>query len=525
MTARILIVDDVPANLSALSDTLEPEGYQILVARSGEQALETAARARPDLILLDVMMPGLDGYETCRRLKASEATRGVPVIFLTVHDEVEKVVEGFRAGGVDYVGKPFQTEELLSRIQTHLRIHFLSAELERKNQQLQAEINERRRAEEEVRRLAGREAGRWGVGSFIGQSAAIRGVIEAIQKVHQFTSVNVLITGESGTGKELVARAIHFEGPAGRAPFVPVNCSAIPGELAESSFFGHVKGAFTGAVNDRPGYFEQADGGTLFLDEVGDLPLALQGKLLRALEDGLVAPVGSARTTKHVTFRVLSATNVDLQPEIEAGRFRADLYFRLSGFSLPVPALREHKEDLPSLANHFLERLATEMGMRPPRLNAAALAALDDYDYPGNVRELKNLIERALIESGGGEVGPEHLHFLYPHASTAGPTVPRDTGRGESSGTPPDPPGFRAPSDEARILEHVRQHGGINNAVCRDLLGVGIQRACYLLRKLHRAGLLAREHSRRSALYRPHEPDPGRCGGDRPGTASSAPAR
>ena len=273
MTARILIVDDVPANLSALSDTLEPEGYQILVARSGEQALETAARARPDLILLDVMMPGMNGYETCRRLKAGEATRGIPVIFLTVHDEVEKVVEGFRAGGVDYVGKPFQTEELLSRIQTHLKIHFLSAELERKNAQLQAEINERRRAEEEVRLLARREAGRWGVGAFVGQSAAIRGVIEEIRKLHAFTSVHVLITGESGTGKELVARAIHFEGPAARAPFVAVNCSAIPEELAESSFFGHVKGAFTHAVNDRAGYVEQADGGTLCLDEVPAGPL------------------------------------------------------------------------------------------------------------------------------------------------------------------------------------------------------------------------------------------------------------
>jgi len=500
MTAKILIVDDVPANLSALSDTLEPEGYEILVARSGPKALETAARAQPDLILLDVMMPGLDGYETCRRLKANERTRGIPVIFLTVHDEVERVVEGFRAGGVDYVGKPFQTEELLSRIQTHLKIHFLSLELERKNEQLQAEVNERRRAEAEVRTLARREAAPWGLGALVGQSASMHRMIEEIRKLLQFTSVHVLITGESGTGKELVARAIHFEGPTARGPFVAVNCSAIPEELAESCFFGHVKGAFTNAVQERAGYFEQADGGTLFLDEVGDLPPSLQGNLLRVLEDGLVAPVGSSQT-KHVTFRVLSATNVDLQPEIEAKRFRADLYFRLNGFSLALPALREHKEDLPLLACHFLERLATEMGMRPPALTPNALAALAAYDYPGNVRELKNLIERALIESGGGQIGPEHLHFVYPGAEPA--SAPKDCAAShpERAGKTGSRQGLAEASDEARILEHVRQHGGINNAECRDLLRIGIQRASYLLRKLHRTGLLVREHSRKSANY------------------------
>ncbi|HRZ57523.1 MAG TPA: sigma 54-interacting transcriptional regulator, partial [Candidatus Paceibacterota bacterium] len=258
--------------------------------------------------------------------------------------------------------------------------------------------------------------------------------------------------------------------------------------------------AFTNAVQERAGYFEQADGGTLFLDEVGDLPPSLQGNLLRVLEDGLVAPVGSSQT-KHVTFRVLSATNVDLQPEIEAKRFRADLYFRLNGFSLALPALREHKEDLPLLACHFLERLATEMGMRPPALTPNALAALAAYDYPGNVRELKNLIERALIESGGGQIGPEHLHFVYPGAEPA--SAPKDCAAShpERAGKTGSRQCVAEASDEARILEHVRQHGGINNAECRDLLRIGIQRASYLLRKLHRTGLLVREHSRKSANY------------------------
>lgn len=285
-----------------------------------------------------------------------------------------------------------------------------------------------------------------------------------------------------------------------RGPFVPVNCSAIPEDLAESSFFGHVRGAFTGAVAERQGYFEQADGGTLFLDEVGDLPLALQGKLLRVLEDGIIAPVGSART-KRVTFRVLSATNVELQPEIEAGGFRQDLYFRLNGFSLAVPALREHKEDLPLLAGHFLQRLATEMGMRPPRMNAEALAALSAYDYPGNIRELKNLIERALIESGGGTISAEHLQFVYQRAEPRPEELNRGDLRRVSLGPAASRSLFPDGSDEGKVLAHVRRHGSINNSECRNLLQVGIQRACYLLRKIQRAGLLVRDHSRKSAQY------------------------
>jgi len=501
MIAKILLVDDVPANLNALSDMLEPEGYHILAARSGQQAIDAATRNRPDLILLDVMMPGLDGYETCRRLKANEATRSIPVIFLTVQDEVEKMVEGFRAGGVDYVTKPFQADELLIRIQTHLKVHFLSQELQRKNEQLQAEIDQRRRAEDQVSTLSRREAERWGIGGLIGQSESIRRVLDDVRKVHPFTSVNVLIAGESGTGKELVARAIHYEGPMARGPFVPVNCSAIPGELAESSFFGHVKGGFTGAVADRKGYFEQADGGTLFLDEVGDLSMALQGKLLRVLEDGVITPVGAAKD-KHVTFRVLSATNVDLQSEIEAGRLRQDLYFRLNGFSLWLPPLREHKEDLPLLAEHFLQRLATEMGMRPPQLSAEAQTALAAYDFPGNVRELKNLLERALIESGGGVIGPEHLRFVYTREEgnppPPNPSYDRSTPASPRAGRRLFPEG----SDEAKVLTYVRERGSINNSECRDLLQVGIQRACYLLRKLHRSGLVIRDHSRKSAQYR-----------------------
>jgi DNA-binding NtrC family response regulator len=510
--AKVLIVDDVPANLNILSDALEPAGYEVLAARSGEAALDLALHSRPDLILLDVMMPAWDGFETCRRLKADASTRDIPVLFVTARDETQSVLEGFQAGGVDYLTKPVQTEEVLIRVRTHLQIHFLARELARrnqaldatnqelarKNQELQAEIDQRRRAEQKVSALCQREAERWDLSKFIGQSGEFRRIVEEVGKVQRFTGTSVLISGESGTGKELIARAIHFGGPLLEGPFLPVNCSAIPRELAESMFFGHLRGAFSGAIADHKGYFEQAHEGTLFLDEIGDMPLELQAKLLRVLEDGLIVPIGAAKE-KRVAVRVLAGTNVDLQAEVEAGKFRKDLYFRLAGFTIDVPPLRERREDVPLLANHFLRRLASEMGMAEPRLSAEAIAALEQYDFPGNVRELKNLIERSLIESGGGEVRAEHLHFCF---SRARPGLP--PGAGERFGQTAEV--SKAPSllgsDEEKVLAYVREAGSINNSQCRDLLAVGLHRACYLLRKLHRAGLLNRDHSRRSAQYR-----------------------
>jgi DNA-binding NtrC family response regulator len=491
--ARILIVDDVPANLNVLGDALEPEGYEILVARSGEAALESARTNRPDLILLDVMMPGMDGFETCRRLKAMEVTRNIPVIFVTARDEIRSVLEGFEVGGVDYVAKPLQTKELLTRVRTHLRLHLLAEELRRKNQELQAEIDQRRRAEEQVSVLTHREADAWGLSGLIGQSESFRRTLEQVQKVQRFRTTNVMIVGESGTGKELIARAIHYAEPLPKGPFVPVNCAAIPRDLAESSFFGHVKGAFSGATCDHKGFFEQAQEGTLFLDEIGDMPLDLQVKLLRVLEDGKVVPVGGVKE-RQVTLRVLAGTNVDLQADIERGRFRQDLFFRLAGFTMEVPPLRERRNDIVLLARHFLRKFSSEMGMPPPELTAEALAPLEQYDYPGNVRELKNLIERALIESGGGAITSEHLHFTR---SACGPDKPADTG----SVVPLARRRFPESSDEGRILAHLETQGSINNSECRDLLGVGLYRACYLLRKLHRAGVLERQHSRRSAQY------------------------
>lgn len=495
----ILVVDDAPANLNLLSDALEQAGYRIQAAPSGEVALRIVQRARPDLILLDIVMPGINGIETCRRLKQREATREIPVVFITAQDETKSLVEGFRAGGVDYITKPFVVDEALARVRTHVTLHRQAEELRRANEALRAEIEGRHRAETSLKaatdrltELSRREAERWGLSNFIGRSAAFEALLEELRKLHQFgANTNVLITGESGSGKEWIARAAHYGGARASGPFVAMNCSAIPDELAESLLFGHVKGAFTGATSDRKGCFEQADGGSLFLDEIGDMPGSLQVKLLRVLETGIVTPVGG-HEERRVDTRVIAATNAELLSAVAEGRFRNDLYFRLARFTIEVPSLRERREDIPLLAGHFIERLAAEMGMPKPSITPEAMEALIQHDYPGNIRELKNLIERALIETGGEAIQTEHLRFVSGLPAGKGSLTEA------SSATPPD----RKSSDEDRILEWARTRGSINNTECRELLQVGMQRACYLLRKLHLAGKLERDHSGRWAVYR-----------------------
>ncbi len=421
---RVLIIDDTPANIRLLTDALEPRGHGIFAASSGDAGLKIAARAQPDLILLDVVMPGLNGFETCRALKEDPALRDIPVLFITAKGETQNVLQGFQAGAVDYILKPFQAEEVISRVETHLRISRLTRELAARNAELEAEVVRRRAAEdarvvseEKLSTLTAREAQRWGVAGFIGRSKVLGRIVEDIEKLQHFGRTSVLITGESGTGKELVARAIHHRSPRAEAPFVAVNCVAVPGELAESVFFGHVKGAFTGATGDRKGYFELADGGTLFLDEIGDMPAALQAKLLRVLEDGEVTPVGAMQPRK-VDVRVLAATNATLPAKIADGTFRQDLFFRLARFTVETPPLRERPEDIAVLAAHFLGLFAAEMGRPSPTLTPEARAVLETHPFPGNVRELKNAIERALILSGGGPIRREHLQLLGAPGAT-----------------------------------------------------------------------------------------------------------
>ena len=512
--AKILVVDDVAANRNLLSHTLESAGYTVSAAPSGEVALEIAHLDVPDLVLLDIILPGLDGFEVCRQLNASERMRRTPVIFITAKDEPPSVVEGFRAGGVDYITKPFQADEVLARVETHLRISRLTQALAEKNtelaaanEKLQNEIDcrrlaedARRAADEQLSIYASREAERWGIAGFVGSSPTLRRILEDVRRLQTVGATSVLITGESGTGKELIARAIHFGGVKAGGPFLPVNCSAIPDELAESTLFGHVRGAFTGAHTDRKGCFELAHGGTLFLDEISEMPVALQPKLLRVLEDGMVLPVGATQE-RRVDTRILAASNADFRQLLGAGRFRQDLYFRLARFTVEVPPLRERWEDIPLLVEHFLKLFAREMNLSKPALSGPALAALQAYDFPGNVRELKNIVERSLIESGGAEITSEHLHLLNPArgaiADDAGTTT--HLGSAASQGGRTYAP---AMSDEDRILAYVHQHGTINNTECRQLLSVGMHRAWYLLHKMHQDGQLKQESGRRWAQYR-----------------------
>jgi len=549
MNPNILIVDDMPENLKILRDTLEPENYRIVVASNGKLALRAVARALPDIILLDVVMPGMDGYEVCRQLKQNHETAHIPVIFITVRADDESLMEGFRVGGVDYITKPFKKEELLTRVETHLKIGRLmqellqkNRELQEKNRVLQEEISRREQAEksqqqaekareqaeyalqkadEQLSMISQQEVQRWGITGFVGKSKTIGKILADVRKLQSAGTTNVLITGESGTGKELIARAIHFGGTRAKGPFIPLNCPAIPSELAESTLFGHIRGAFTGANKDRKGCFELADGGTLFLDEIGDMPLLLQAKLLRVMEDGCIVPVGGTHE-KHVDVRILAATNQALRANVAEGTFRNDLYFRLAQFCVNAPPLRERKEDIPLLTEHFLSMFATEMGMphQAFTLSPEAKEALEAYHFPGNVRELKNIIEHALlIMSGESVIKPEHLRFIdVSDVPTSSPPTPEQNAehpadterlkelvikRSQKSKEESEEPSEM--TNEEKVLAYIKEHGSINNSECQHLLSVNLRHASYLLNKLCQYGLLERKGKRRWARYYPHQ--------------------
>ena len=358
------------------------------------------------------MMPDIDGFETCRRLKANPATADIPVVFLTALIDTAEKVKGFEAGAVDYLTKPFQYDEVLVRVRTHLRLREVERELHEANRSLETRVEERteelRKALGELEKLKQRlqaenvylqeELGA-DMRSVVGSSAALRGVLEKVERVAR-SDTSVLITGETGTGKELVARAVHDASPRRERPMVKLNCAAISAGLVESELFGHVKGAFTGASDKHVGRFLLADGGTLFLDEVSELPLDTQVKLLRVLQEREFEPVGSSKTQR-VDVRVIAATNRRLEDQIAAGKFRSDLFYRLSVFPIDVPPLRARREDIAALTEHFIDRFARKLGRRIAGLAPGALDALLAHDWPGNVRELQNTIERALISSPG----------------------------------------------------------------------------------------------------------------------------
>jgi two-component system, NtrC family, response regulator AtoC len=400
---RFLIVDDDPRMRRVLQILARKIGFEPEAAGSADEALASFRSQRCDVVVTDLKMPGKGGIEFLHELREIDAD--VPVIVLTAHGTVATAVEAMKLGALDYLQKPFDVDALelvIRRALDHSRYRLENRFL---------------------REQAGPAAG---VGDLIGGSPAMVPIFDLVRQIAPTRSA-VLITGETGTGKELVARAIHDLSPRKEKLFVPLNCTAIPADLLESELFGHVRGAFSGAQSDRVGKFQAADEGTLFLDEIGDMDVRLQPKLLRVLQEGVIEPLGTNRRIP-VDVRIVASTNRDLEVAMRDGRFREDLYFRLSVFHVKLPPLRERAEDVPALAQSFLAEFARELGKPSLRLDLAAAALLRDYSWPGNVRELRNLMERAAVLSGG-EVGAALIRSFLPAQASNGTSTDHDLER------------------------------------------------------------------------------------------------
>lgn len=375
--AKILIIDDERAIRNTLKEILEFEGYTVEVAENGRAGLDRALTGAYDLIFTDIKMPEMDGMEFMAKYRegmAQQNSEEAPVVVITGHGSVDTAVEALKGGAFDFIQKPLDLNRLLLTTKHALEHKSLIQE----TKVLRKKVGKRNQ--------------------MIGESAAIERVRTIINKVAP-TEARVLITGSNGTGKEVVAHLIYENSQRAKGPMVEVNCAAIPSELIESELFGHIKGSFTGAVKDRAGKFEQADGGTLFLDEIGDMSLSAQTKVLRALQENEITRVGSDKTIK-VNVRVIAATNKDLKAEIEKGNFREDLYHRLNVIPIHVPDLKDRKEDIPLLVNHFVQQICAEQGWKVKSINDEAIQALQQHNWPGNIRELRNVIERLIILSG-----------------------------------------------------------------------------------------------------------------------------
>ena len=383
MKSRILVIDDESAIRDSLKMILEYDGYDVQGAATGQDGLVMVDRDQPELVLLDIKMAGMDGLEVLQRLKAGHDA--LPVVMISGHATVSTAVEATKLGAFDFIEKPLSTERVLVTVRNALdRLRLVDE-------------NVTLRKAQEVRH------------QLVGDSSGLRGTLDAVKRAAP-TSATVLITGESGVGKELVARAIHRNSLRARERFIQVNCAAIPDDLIESELFGHEKGSFTGAMTMRKGRFETANKGTIFLDEIGEMTLATQTKLLRILQEREFERIGSNLPIK-IDIRVITATNRDLEDEVEGGRFREDLYYRLNVIHIHMPPLRERKEDIPLLVEHFLVKYRYEPGAIPTTVTEDALTRLVDYDWPGNVRELENAIERAVVLSRGNPITVEHLPF------------------------------------------------------------------------------------------------------------------
>jgi two-component system response regulator AtoC len=450
VTHTILIVDDEVRLAELLSASITDRGYRTMVCASAEAALEAFDPVTVDLVISDLRMPGRGGRSLLNEIRARAPD--TPVVLITAYTSMRDAVEMVKEGAFDYISKPFEMDDILATLERALRL----GDAMRENARLRSEIE-----------------GRHGFEQLVGTSPAFRRVIEQVGEVCG-SKATVLLTGESGTGKEVVARAIHFNSPRKARPFVAVNCAAIPEGLIESELFGHVKGAFTGAVATRRGRFADADQGTIFLDEIGDMPLTVQAKILRVLQERSFEPVGSGRSERTDT-RVIAATHRDLRQVVEQSGFREDLFYRLNVFPIALPALRERKEDIPALAQHFLKASTDTIGKRVVGVTPAALAAMTNYHWPGNIRELQNCVERAVIVARGSTIDI--------------PDLPRDL---FEQGAKPVKPARARPGnldeelerlEKSFILEALRETNGVQSKAAR-LLGINERSLWHRVKKL-----------------------------------------
>lgn len=384
MKSRILVVDDEESIREFLEIMLKKEGYEVTLAEDGLKAKELLTKKSFDMVISDLQMPNVTGLELLRFVK--DTYPDMVFMMITAFGTTETAVEAMKIGAYDYITKPFKIDEVRLNILNALR----SKNLEVENRTLKKELVKE-----------------YSFQNIVGNSAPMHQIYDLIKRV-SLTPTNILVTGESGTGKEVIAKAIHYNGPLKDKPFITINCGAIPENLMESEMFGHKKGSFTGAVTDKPGLFEVADGGSLFLDEVGELPLAIQVKLLRAIQERVIRRVGATEDMK-VEVRIIAATNRTLEDMVQKGTFRQDLFYRLNVINIKSPSLRERRDDIPLLANFFLRRYNERLNKNISGISVEAMEILKKYDYPGNVRELENMIERTVALEGGATILPESL--------------------------------------------------------------------------------------------------------------------
>jgi DNA-binding NtrC family response regulator len=451
--AKILVVDDEKLIRWSVSERLQRDGYEVLAAESGEQALELVAQSTPDLMLLDVRLPGMDGLTTLQRSLGLHAE--MAVIMMSAHSTVDNAVEAMKIGAIDFLVKPFPFQSLDAAVQRALQNA-------RTRRQIAALTSERR----------GEAANH---GQLIGRSPVVEQIRGMVSRLAGSDATTVLIEGESGSGKEVVARAIHFESGRAERPFLQVNCAALPEQLLESELFGHERGAFTDAHAQKKGLFESAEGGTVMLDEIGDLPPGGQAKLLRLLENKTFRRVGGV-TELRADVRVLAATNVNLEERVAEGRFRADLFFRLNVVRIRMPALREHFDDVPLLVAHFVAKFNQEMKRQVKGVSPAAMDHLQAYHWPGNVRELRNVVERAFIlHASADEIRPEHLP-----AELKKTPAPRKTDK-----LVPHVPdqGLVLEDVEKRLIVEAMERASGNQSKAARLLGISRDTLRYRLKK------------------------------------------